>query len=154
MRRLADGRGQPIFVAQYRSGFTGRGSAATILGYLFDLDLKPVISGFADQFFPGSLGIRMAEIGRVRGLFAGCLKLVAILFQKPVDTLVAPFVMGAGMHNDSPIDFPVKRDGAVIDPIVGNGPFGPVEKRSSGSRFQRSYPLNVPGCNRKSARIR
>ena len=39
---------------------------------------------------------------------------------------MAPFVMGAGMHNDRPVGFAIKFNGALIGPIVGGRSFGAV----------------------------
>ena len=59
--------------------------------------------------------------------------LFSILFQHAVDAFVTPFVMSAGMHDDRPVGFSVKLDGAVIGPIAGDWPIGTVAFFSQGA---------------------
>ena len=88
-------------------------------------------AGVSFELLCGLEGIGAAKELAAGGVFDGCRKLAALLFQQAFNAFVTPFVVGAGMDHDGPVargrTLAGRRalgQGADIGPLVGIGGHG------------------------------
>ena len=89
----------------------------------------------------------MAEERRQSSLFAKLFELFSILFEEAIDSLVAPFVMGARMNDDGPVCFSIQVDGTLKGFVVRCWPFGAIGFIRQGADVEPSVGLVLDDRN-------